>query len=379
MTVGLILLSVMLFDPTGIAKLASAFQMLMFALACLAVIVMREIRIAAYDPGYRSPLYPAVQILGILGPFWMIVNMGLLPTLFTGGLIAFGAMWYTYYARDRVDRAGAIFHVFERLARQRDEGLDREPREIRRERGPREADLFDEVFTKARVLDLPGSIKFEDLATRASQWLALDLPVPASQLAEGFLQGAQMGVTLVSHGAALPHMQLDLLDRSYLLLARVCEGVQFDGESDGVNRKSEVPIRALFFLVSPKADPSQHLSILARIAERVDEESFMPEWLGAESDEQLKEALFRDERILVMTLGSEQKGSDLIGLRLRELALPDGTLIVTIRRGDESVIPRGDTALLDGDRLTVIGQPEGISALRERYGVPVPGPPESKP
>ena len=142
-TVGLILLSVMLFDPTGIAKLASAFQMLMFALACLAVIVMRESRIAAYDPGYRSPLYPAIQILGILGPFWMIVNMGLLPTLFTGGLIAFGAMWYTYYARDRVDRAGAIFHVFERLARQRDEGLVREPSEIMKERGPREVVSLD--------------------------------------------------------------------------------------------------------------------------------------------------------------------------------------------------------------------------------------------
>ena len=247
-----------------------------------------------------------------------------------------------------------------------------------KERGPREADLFDAVFTKARVLDLPGPIDFEDLATRASQWLALDLPVPASQLVEGFLQGTRMGVTPVSQGAALPHLQLELLDRSYLLLARVREGVRFHGEWDGVNRKSEVPIRALFFLISPKADPSQHLNILARLAERVDEESFMPEWLGAESDEQLTEALFRNERILVMTLGSEQKGSDLIGFRLSEVPLPDGTLIAIIRRADKLIIPRGDTALLDGDRLTVIGQPEGISALRERYGVAVLGPAESK-
>ena len=378
-TVGLILLSVMLFDPTRIAKLASAFQMLMFALACLAVIVMRESRIAAYDPGYRSPLYPGVQILGILGSFWLIVNMGLLPTLFTGGLITFGAMWYTYYVRDRVDRAGAIFHVFERLARQPYEGLDREPLEIMKARGPREADLFDEVFTKARVLDLPGTIDFEDLAAQASQWLALDLPVPAGQLAEGFLQGTRRRMTPVSHGAALPHIQLDLLDRSYLLLARVREGVRIDIEADGVNPKSEVPIRALFFLVSPKTDPTQHLNILARLAERVDEESFMPEWLGAENDEQLKEALFRDERILVMTLESEQKGSDLIGLRLREVELPDGTLIVMIRRGDDSLIPRGDTTLLDGDRLTVIGRAEGISALRERYGMALPVPAERAP
>ncbi|GIS78696.1 MAG: hypothetical protein CM1200mP14_02620 [Gammaproteobacteria bacterium] len=40
--VGLILICVTLFDPTGIAKLASAFQLTVFALACFAVIVMRE-------------------------------------------------------------------------------------------------------------------------------------------------------------------------------------------------------------------------------------------------------------------------------------------------------------------------------------------------
>ncbi|MCH7531122.1 MAG: amino acid permease [Gemmatimonadetes bacterium] len=371
-TVGMILLSVVLFDPTRIAKLASAFQMVLFALACLAVIVMRESRIESYDPGYRSPLYPAVQILGILGPFWMIVNMGLLPTLFTGGLITFGAMWYTYYARDKISREGAIFHVFERLGRQRYEGLDRELREIMKERGPREADPFDQLLTHARLLDLAGPIDFEELANQASNQLALDLPVTASQLYEGFLQGTRMGATPVSHGAALPHMRSELLDRSYILLARVREGVRFESEPGGVERASEEAIRAVFFLASPEADPGQHLRILAHIARCVDQDSFMPEWLGAESDEQLKEALFRNERIFVMMLGHDRAGSALIGLHLHEVSLPDGTLIAMIRRGDELVIPRGDTALLDGDRLTVIGRPEGITALRERYGVAAP-------
>jgi APA family basic amino acid/polyamine antiporter len=368
-TVGMILLSVMVFDASKIAKLASAFQMVMFALACLAVIVMRESRIESYDPGFRSPLYPSLQIIGILGPFWLIVNMGLLPTLFTGGLITFGAMWYTYYAKDRVDREGAIFHVFERLGRQRYKGLDRELREIMKERGPREADPFDELLTHARLLDLEGPIAFEDLANQASDRLALDLPVTASKLCEGFLLGTRTGATPVSHGAALPHMRSELLDSSHILLARVREGVHFESESGGVERASNEAIRAVFFLVSPEADPGQHLRILAQIARRVDQDSFMPEWLRAESEEQLKEALFRNERIFVLMLGDDQPGSDLIGRQLREVSLPDGTLIAMIRRGDELVIPRGDTMLLNGDRLTVIGRPEGVSALRDRYGV----------
>ncbi len=368
-TVAMILLSVMLFEPTKIAKLASAFQMVLFALACLAVIVMRESRIDSYDPGYRSPLYPGVQIVGILGPFWLIVNMGLLPTLFTGGLITFGAMWYTYYARDKVSREGAIFHVFERLGRQRYEGLDRELREIMKDRDPREADPVDELLTEACVLDLVGPIDFEELATQASQLLARDLSVPASELAEGFLRGTRMGATPVSHGAALPHVRLDTLDRAHLALARVRAGVRFESEQDGIGRGSDETTRAVFFLVGPETDPGRHLRILAQIARRVDQESFMLEWLDAESHEQLKEALFQRERIFVMRLGSDQPGSDLIGLKLRELSLPDGTLIAMILRGDELIVPRGDTALLDGDRVTVIGQADGISALRERYGV----------
>ncbi len=371
-SVGLILLAVAVFDATKIAKLASAFQMVMFALACLAVIVMRESRIESYDPGFRSPLYPGVQIVGILGPFWLIVNMGLLPTLFTGGLVTFGAMWYTYYARARVSREGAIFHVFERLGRQRDPGLDRELRGIMKDRGPRDADPFDELFTGASVLDVPGRIDFDDLAEQASERLAFNLPVPAGRLLEGFLEGTRLGATPVSHGVALPHMRLSEVESPHLLLARVPGGVHIEREGAVVGRPSDDPIRAVFFLVGPETDPGLHLRILAQIARRVDQDSFMPEWLAAESDEQVREALFRNERILVMTLTSGRANSDLIGLKLKEISLPDGTLIATIRREGDVVIPKGDTELFDGDRLTVIGRADGISTLRERYDVVLP-------
>lgn len=373
-SVGLILLSVILFDPTKIAKLASAFQLMIFAFACLAVMVMRESRIESYDPGFRSPLYPGVQIVGVLGAFWLIGNMGILPTLFTGGLIIFGAMWYTYYARDRVDREGAIFHVFERLGRHRYEGLDRELREVMKDRGPREADPFDELFTGAPVLDVSEPIDFKELAGLASERLAMELPVSASQLAEGFMTGTRMGATPVSHGAALPHVRLEVLDRPFLLLARVPGGVRFEAGSNGAGVASEEPIQAVFFLVGPEDDPGRHLRILAQIARRVDQDSFMPEWLGAEGDDQVREALFRNERIVVMTLAPDSGAASLIGLELREVSFPDGTLIAMIRRDGELVIPTGDTVLFDGDRLTVLGQPEGISSVRERYGVePVGG------
>ena len=124
-TVGLIIFLVLYFDIASIAKLASAFQLLMFALICSAVIVMRESKIEAYDPGFSSPFYPWMQIFGVFAPLWLIAEMGIVPILFSLALFTVGTIWYVSYAREKVVRSGAIYHLFARLGEQRFEGLDR--------------------------------------------------------------------------------------------------------------------------------------------------------------------------------------------------------------------------------------------------------------
>jgi NhaP-type Na+/H+ and K+/H+ antiporter len=128
-------------------------------------------------------------------------------------------------------------------------------------------------------------------------------------------------------------------------------------------------IQAVFFLVSPEEHPGRHLRILARIAKRVEDESFIPEWLQAQTDQELKEALFHEELMFAIRLEPGRSGENLIGSPIRGLPLPEGTLVAMIRRSGELIIPRGDTELLDGDRLTLIGGVEGIDQLRELYGV----------
>ncbi len=373
-TVGLILLSVLLFDPAGVAKLAGAFQLVMFALACLAVTVMRESGIESYDPGFRAPFYPTIQILGILAPFWLVINMGLLPTLFTGGLLTFGAMWYAYYARERVSREGAILHVFERMGRQRYGGLDREFREILKEREPRAADPFEEVLTGALVLDVEEPVEFELLVDRASRKLAEDLDVAPGRLVEGFLEGTRLGVTPVSHGAALPHVRMQDVDHPRLLLARARAGVKLELPENDRSRRPEERLQAVFFLVSPEENPGQHLRILAQIARSVDHEDFMERWLAAGSEEELKETLLLDERCFAFLLEEGEMGSDLVGRKVNEADFPPDTLVAMIRRGDELIIPKGATKLVHGDRLTIIGTPSGIALLRKRYGLREAGP-----
>jgi Trk K+ transport system NAD-binding subunit len=58
----------------------------------------------------------------------------------------------------------------------------------------------------------------------------------------------------------------------------------------------------------------------------------------------------------------------LIARKLRDVQWPRGTLVALVRREGEILIPSGDTSLAAGDRLSIVGESDGIQAVRTRYG-----------
>lgn len=365
-TVGLVIATILFLDPAKIAKLASAFQLLMFSLVCLAVIVMRESRIESYDPGYRSPLYPWTQIVGIATPFVLVFQMGGLAIVVSTGFVVAGAILFATYGRHRMSRSGAVYHVFARLGEQGlDAGLDPELRTILREKGLREEDPFEHMVAEAEVIDLDGTMPFEELVSEVSARLAPRVPATREELERGFLEGTRIGVTPVTHGVSLPHLRLFELDRPAMVMVRAPEGIAVDVTDVHGTHSTPEPIHALFFLVSPEEDPKQHLRILAQIAERVDDEGFMESWLGARNEQVLKEILLQDELFVSLRLRSGGAGREWIGNALSELDLPDGVLIALVRRKGRFLVPRGGTVLEEGDRLTILGGEEEIRELRK--------------
>jgi len=171
----------------------------------------------------------------------------------------------------------------------------------------------------------------------------------------------------VSHGAALPHMRLPDLDHPEIVIVRARVGVVVDVDHEFLGEHASEPVHAFFFLVSPEENPGQHLRLLAQIAGQVDDKSFMPRWLAAENEQQLKELVLRHERFLSLRVRSGQPTESLIGQKLQQLSMPHGSLIALIHRDGRIVIPRGDTLLEEGDRLTIIGEPEGIAELQQTY------------
>ena len=93
----------------------------------------------------------------------------------------------------------------------------------------------------------------------------------------------------------------------------------------------------------------------------------MEKWRAARNEQQLKETLLHHERFLSLHLHGEKKTAELIEQRIRDLRLPPGCLIALVHRDGQSMAPGGNTMLRAGDRLTIIGDPDGIRQLYEQF------------
>jgi amino acid transporter/nucleotide-binding universal stress UspA family protein len=114
LTGGVMLFLIAFVPIADIAKLASAFQIIVFALVNGAVVAFREGNVGEYDPSFESPLYPWTQIAGILGGVLLIGYTGTIPLIGAAVITWASVLWYVYYARDEVEREGAATDVVRR-------------------------------------------------------------------------------------------------------------------------------------------------------------------------------------------------------------------------------------------------------------------------
>lgn len=367
LTVAAMVIVLTLLNPTKIAKLASAFQLLLFAFICLAVIVMRESRIDSYDPGFKSPWYPWLQLIGIGSQFFLIAEMGGTVISSTILVSALAGFYYFKVARKKVVRDGAIYHIFERWGHRRYEGLDVELRGILKDKGLRKEDPFDQIVARAQVIDASPDETFSAIAQQAARRLDERIKVGADQIYEGFMRGTKVGATPVSHGAALPHTRVKGIQQAEMVIVRCRKPVKIEVMEEFADDFEDEPIHAVFFLVSSEENPGQHLRILAQIAGRVDDDDFLEVWLRADSELALKETLLRAEHYMSLSLKKGTHAESMIGKALRELVIPRGCLVAMVRRGDLTFVPWGNTLLTEDDQLTVIGDTDSIEEFKKTY------------
>ena len=110
---GTVMLALIAFVPLfELAKLASAFQALVFTLINVSVIAFRESNASWYQPSFRSPLYPWIQIFGIMGSLLLLTQLGAVPIIGSAAIVVGGVVWYRGFGRSRASHESAALDAF---------------------------------------------------------------------------------------------------------------------------------------------------------------------------------------------------------------------------------------------------------------------------
>lgn len=363
-TTFVMILVLLLFDVEAVAKLASAFQLLLFFLLNLAVVVMRESKIEAYKPGFNSPFYPWVQILGMIISIWLVSEMGLLAVGLTGALVILCIVWYSYYAHGKVKRQGAIYHVHARLGQMRYEALEHELMTIINEKNLDSSMTYEEVIARSEIIRAQSADKDLDiLSNKAVKSLEQRLQ-KETNLESGWataLTDMATQATRLKQGVYFKYVQLEGLSMPEMVAIQCKGGLTMPAFG-------EEKIHALIFLVTPEEQPLLHMRIIGHMAELIEAEEFLDRWVAATDERTLKEVLLSDERLVHVRLQQHTPSEAWIDKEIMEIELPGECLVTIIDRNNEIIIPKGRTKLHSGDVLSILGYPKDIQELRQWLG-----------
>jgi len=282
--------AVLFLDIELFVKAASAMKILLFAFSILSLILLRESRVASYEPKFRSPLYPWLHGAGIVAYVFLLVELGSLPLLLAGGILGLGLIWYALYVRRRVVRESALTHLAQRIASRAlpSHDLEAELAQIVRERDGGVKDRFDRLVEACVVVDLPGGVSREELFRTVAEKLAPRLDMPADQVQRLLREREEATSTVIRPGLAIPHIVVEGTGRFEILLARSREGVEF---SPGAP-----PVHAVFVLIGSPDQRNYHLRALMAIAEIAQSAHFDRGWQRAADVEALRGLILRSKR-----------------------------------------------------------------------------------
>jgi basic amino acid/polyamine antiporter, APA family len=376
-TCGLMIALILFLDVERLASLGSAFLLLLFALLNLSVILMRESRLSSYAPGYRSPLYPWMQIVGALSTTGLIFTLGPLYLVFILAILLLSYAWYRGYVRSRVEDRAALYGWFLRIGRKHDEGVDAELFGILQERGAEAQDSFDELIARAPVIEVNGD-RLDELWSSLTGALRQQLDRDLEGLDQQLSETAANGVVPEGVPAVILEAFRDDLEHPEVVLARSEPGLQLagarrfpgnvptGGELDEADHVAGPVVEAVILLLSPDGRLTQHLRLIAQLVTMVEEDGFERRWRAAGSEQELRETLLRDERFASLVIGSDGPLTELVGRRQTEIELPGATLVALVHRGDDTFVPTPETTFEYGDRITVVGPPTDVSELLGR-------------
>ncbi|MCD4847218.1 MAG: amino acid permease [Candidatus Aegiribacteria sp.] len=289
---GIIIILLLFLDFTHLVKLASTMMILLYLLVNTAVIVMRESRIHTYKPDFRSPGYPWIQLLGIVGMIVLLYKLGQSALIASVFVVIGGSIWYFIYSRHRSVRHYALLHlaarIFPKELVRKEDGLVRELAEVLKERDNIYEDRFDRLVLDAPILDLDGPINLESFLAFVSDRLSPSLSLSGSELAGLLLSREKESTTALRKGLAIPHIIVPGEKLFSVAIARCRNGVEFGGENS--------PVRMIFVLAGSRDERMFHLRALMAIAEITSTPDFDSNWMKCRNETEIRDLILLSKR-----------------------------------------------------------------------------------
>ena len=283
-----------LLSIADLVKVASTMMLVLFLLVNVAVLIMRGSRIPNYRPLYRSPLFPWMQLAGIVIYAMLIIDLiaisGILPLVTTGSFLLVAVVWYLIYVRPRVSRESALVYMVRNVVAKeiyRSE-LEQELREIAFHRDEIVQDRFDRLIADCEILDLPEPTTADEMFAQAAELLSKRLGIDADTLREKLKARELDSSTVIQPGLAIPHIVVEGENLFDILPIRCREGIVFSTD--------QPPITTAFILAGSPDERNYHLRALMAIANIVQEPDFNNRWLAAAGPEHLRDILLLSGR-----------------------------------------------------------------------------------
>jgi len=273
-----------------LVKTASTVMILMFMLANLSVVIMRQSGIQNYRPTFRAPLYPWLQIAAILLYGFLIVEMGLVPLALSAGFALLAAVWYTLYVHRHIDRESALVYMVKNIVapRMTRSNLEDELKQITIERDEIVMDRFDKLVSDAVILDVAGTMQAKEFFQSAADALSRRIGVESKRLYDEFLKREMESSTVVRPGLAIPHVVIDGEGVFEMAIVRCRGGIVFSPLNP--------PVTTAFVLIGSADERNFHLRALMNIAHIIQEHDFADRWKKAHGPEQLRDVVLLSRR-----------------------------------------------------------------------------------
>jgi len=274
-----------------LVKAASVVILTAYVLTNIAVIILRESKLKNYRPSFKAPLYPWMQIFGIIIFSFFIIDLGLEAIEISIAFLLISISFYLFYGKKKYAGEYALLHLLKRITDNRltDHVLETEFRDVLIERDNIKHDKFDKLVKTAKVIDLEGPLEINQLFEIISEIISQEIKINKEEIFTLLRSRQEDCNTAISPFIAIPHIIIEGNDNFFLILIRCKEGIKFTAKENS--------IKAVFTFVGTREDRAFHLKTLAAIATLVQQDDFEEKWLSSENPNYLRDMVLLSERM----------------------------------------------------------------------------------